>query len=123
MCTELGDPLARRRAVEHDARPLGPEDDVLGHGEARDEHEVLVDHRQPGQHGVSRVLEPHRLAVDPNLALVRVIQPEQDVHQGRLAGAVFTQQRVNLAPANGKLDAIVGHDTGKPLDDPPHLDR
>ena len=80
---ELGDPLAGRLAVEHDPRSLGPENDVLGHREARDEHEVLVDHGQPGQHGISRALEPHRLTVDPDLALVRVVQPEQDVHQGR----------------------------------------
>ncbi len=83
---------------------------------------MLVDHRQPGEHGISRALEPHRLTVDPDLAFVRVVQPEQDVHQGRFAGAVLAQQRVDLAATNGELDAVVGDDPGEPLDDPPHLD-
>ena len=120
---ELGDPLPGRLAVEHDPRSFGPENDVLGHGEAGDEHEVLVDHRQPGEHGIARALEPHRLTVDPDLALVRVVEPEQDVHQGRFAGAVLAQQRVDLAATNGELDAVVGDDSGESLDDPPHLDR
>ena len=39
------------------------------------------------------------------------------------AGAVLAEQRVNLAATNGELDAVVGDDSGEPLDDPPHLDR
>ena len=83
---------------------------------------MLVDHGQPGEHGIARALEPHRLTVDPDLALVRVVQPEQDVHQGRFAGAVLAEQGVDLAATNGELDAVVGDDAGESLDDPPHLD-
>ena len=37
------------------------------------------------------------LAVEQDLALVRLQQPVQDVHQGRLAGAVLAEQGVHLA--------------------------
>ena len=123
LSTQLGHPLPGSVAVEHDAGTFRPENDVLGDGEARDEHEVLVDHGQPGEHGVARVLESDRLTVDQNLALIGVIQPEEDVHQGRLAGAVFAEQGVDLALLDGELDAVVGNDTGESFDDSPHFDR
>ena len=40
-----------------------------------------------------------RLSVDPDLAGIRVVEPEEDVHQRRFAGAVFAEQGVNLALA------------------------
>src|SRR5215212_3583867 len=83
---------------------------------------MLVDHRQPGEHSVSSAVKSDRLTIDPDLTFVRVVEPEQDVHQGRFAGAVLAQQSVNLAATNRELDAVIGHDTGEPLDDPPHLD-
>ena len=39
----------------------------------------------------------HRLAVDQDLALVGLVEPVEDVHQGGLAGAVLAEQRVDLA--------------------------
>src|SRR5688500_1346855 len=83
---------------------------------------MLMDHRQSGEHGIARALESNRLTVDPDLPFVRVVEPEQDVHQGRFAGPVLAEQRVNLTATNGELDAVIGDDAGKPLDDLPHLD-
>ena len=39
------------------------EDDVLGHGHDRDQHEVLVHHADPEVDGPPRRVDPHRLAV------------------------------------------------------------
>ena len=59
-----------------------------------------------------------RLAVDQDLALVRLVEPVEDVHQRRLAGAVLAEQRVHLALAQVEVDAVVRDDAGEPLRDP-----
>ena len=92
---------ARRRSSR--PRPAGarssPERDVLGHGEDRDQHEVLVHHADAGGDRVLGGADVHRLVVDQDLALVGLDQPVQDVHQGGLAGAVLAEQGVDLARA------------------------
>src|SRR4051794_435539 len=95
--SDLADPLLGRRAIEHKIWAFGPEDDVLSDREAGDEHEVLMHHPQSGGEGISRTVEPRRLAIDANGPGIRVIKPKEDVHQGRLAGAVLTEQGMNLA--------------------------
>ena len=67
-------------------------------------------------------LDAHGLAVDQDLALVRVVEPVQDVHQRRLAGAVLAEQRVHLAAPEIEVDVVVGDDAGKALGDPAKLE-
>ena len=43
--------------------------------------------------------------VDVNFASVRRDNPGEDVHQGRLAGAVLAQQRMDLAGIQVEIDA------------------
>ena len=50
------------------------------------------------------------LPADLDLALVRVVEPVEDVHQRRLAGAVLAEQRVHLALAQVEVDVVVGDD-------------
>ena len=76
---------------------LHAEGDVLRDREHGHEHEVLVHHPDAGRDGVLRRVELGLLAVEQDLALVRLQQPVQDVHQGRLAGAVLAEQGVHLA--------------------------
>ena len=59
-----------------------------------------------------------RLAVEQDLALVRLGQPEQDVHQRGLARAVLAEQRVDLARLHGEVDVVVGHEAAVALRDP-----
>ena len=61
----VGDLLLRCRLVEQDAvlDRLRPQDDVLGDGHHRDEHEVLVHHPDTGVDRVARRAERDRLAV------------------------------------------------------------
>ena len=56
-------------------------------------------------------------AVEQDLALVGLQQPVQDVHQGRLAGAVLAEQGVHLARGHRKIDPVVGHQRAEPLGD------
>jgi hypothetical protein len=60
---------------------------------------VLVDHPDAALDRVVRRRDPHGLAVQEDLALVRVVEPVEDVHQRRLASSVLAEQRVHLAAA------------------------
>ena len=71
---------------------------------------MLVHHPDAGVDRGARRAELHRLARDHDLALVRVVEPVEDVHQGRLAGAVLAEQRVDLALAEVEVDVVVGDD-------------
>ena len=62
------------------------------------------------------------LAIDEDLALVRLQQPEQDVHQRRLAGAVLADDRVDLAALDGEVHILVGDERAEPLGDRFQLD-
>ncbi len=84
--------LAERSRCRFDA-----EHHVLGHSEHRDEHEVLMDHADPGRDGVTGRFEGDGLTIDEDLAFVGVVQPVHDVHQRRLARPVFADEREYFA--------------------------
>ena len=104
-------------------RRLFAENDVLSDGHDRDQHEVLVHHPDAGVDRRARRAEPNRVAAYLDLALVRVVEPVEDVHQGRLAGTVLAQQRMNLAFAEVEADVIVRHDPWEALGDVAHLEH
>ena len=89
----------------------------------RHEHEVLVDHADPAGDGVGRAVDRDRLAVEQDLALVGDGQPVQDVHEGRLAGAVLAEQGMDLARPEVEVDVVVGEHARIALRDAPHLER
>ena len=95
------------------------EDDVLGHGKRRDQHEVLVDHPDAKANGIERTMQVDGLAVEEDLAGIRSQKAVHDVHQGGFAGAVFAQQRVDLAPADVQVHAVIRPQLSEGLDDPP----
>ena len=70
-----------------------------------------------------RVGDLHDLAIERISPAVRLRQPVEDVHQRRLAGAVLTEQRVDLARAHIEVDVVVREDTRVALRDAPHLER
>ena len=70
--------------------------------------------RQPicrGTHGPSG---------ERDLAGVGFVNARQNLDQGRLAGAVLTEQRVNLAAIEIEVDVIEGDRRGEALDEPGH---
>ena len=101
---DLADPLAGGVEVERAGEPGGlvAEHDVLGDGEDRDEHEVLVDHADAGGDRVAGAGEVLHHVVEDDLALVGRVEAVEDVHQRGLAGAVLAEQRVDLARLDGQ---------------------
>jgi hypothetical protein len=83
---------------------------------------MLVHHAEAGLDGVLGRAQRHRLAIGQDLALVRLGQPVQDVHQGGLARAVLAEQRVDLARLDGQVDPVVGHEGAVPLGDTPQFE-
>ena len=102
---------------ERALRRLAGEDDVLRHAHDRDEHEALVHHPDPVVDRVVRRVDEDPLAVQPDLALVRVVEPVEDVHEGRLARAVLAEEGVHLALRELEVDLVVREHSGEVLRD------
>src|SRR5207244_492385 len=88
LLRQLAHTLLGAALVEEDALArLDAEDDVLGHRHHRDEHEMLVHHPDAGLDRIARRAEVDGLPVQEDVAAVSVVEPVQDVHERRLAGA------------------------------------
>src|SRR5690606_24591209 len=85
--------------------------------------EVLVHHANAPGDGIPGALEAHGLTVDDDVALVRVVEPVQDVHQAGLARAVLAHQREQLARADVEGHVVQRRDAAKPLVDVPKGDQ
>ena len=90
---------------------------VLRGCEHVDQFEMLMDHADAVREGVLGVADGDFLSVHEDLPLVRIIDARQHVHERRLAGAVFAEQRHNNAVINVKIDFIVGNDATETLRD------
>ena len=124
---EAGGELADRapgggEVEEAEGAGLVAEHDVLGDGERRHQHEVLVDHADPRAHGVAGAAEADRGVVQQDLAAVGPVQPVQHVHQRGLARSVLPQQGVDLTGLDHEVDRIVGHEGAEDLRDPSELE-
>ena len=75
---------------------LPAEEDVGGDVEGRGDGEVLVDGLDAGAARIARGAEVHALAVEPDLALVRLQRARERLDQRRLAGAVVADDREDL---------------------------
>ena len=75
-----------------------------------------------GGHGVERRAEADRRAAQANLARIRRLQPEQDAHQGRLAGPVLAHHPVDFAALDREVDMIIGDKAAVALDDADSFD-
>ena len=56
-----------------------------------------------------------------DLALIRLHQPVQDVHQRGLAGPVLAEQAADLAGGDPEVDVVVGHEAAEALRDAAQL--
>ncbi len=116
---DADDEVARRLPVEPAAFTEG---DVLPHEELVDEAEVLV-HHSDAQRGRSlRIGDVLLAAVDRDRAAIGRDEPDEDAHQGRLAGAVLAEHAVHLAAVEVEVDAVAGDDVAEVLGDPADRD-
>ena len=111
--------VIRRGKVVGEALPTSTsaELDVLGDGEDRYQHEMLVDHADARGHRVARALKADQLVVNEDLAAIGVVQPVEDVHQGALAGPVLAEQSMDLTGADHQVNRIVGDQRAEALGD------
>src|SRR3989442_13491914 len=65
-------------------------------------------------------MKPHGLAVELDLARVRLVEAREDVREGRLPGAVLAEERVNLAGGRLEVHRVVRDHPRKELRDPAH---
>ncbi len=89
------------------------EDDVFGHRMRLDQGEMLLDHGDAQLHGVFGGMDGLFYAIDQDLAFVGAVKAVEHLHDGALAGAVFAQQRQDLAFADLQRDILVGDHLGK----------
>ena len=105
LLADLGDTGSQ---VAWDQPPDVAEGDVLPHGECFDEREVLMHHPDPVLGSGNRILDLHRGAGAPDLAGVGDDEPDQDLHQRRLAGTVLTEHAVDATTVEREIDVGAG---------------
>ncbi len=116
---QLGDRLSGGGAIEETVPGrLGPEDDVLGHGQRGEKLERLVDHAETGMDGIEWGAESDLLAPDPDGPVIGSEEPVEDRHERALPGAVLADDGMDDARLDGQIDPVVGHHAGVALGDP-----
>jgi hypothetical protein len=90
------DPIDAVKPLER----LGAENDVLGHGERGSELEVLMHHADSSGDRLPRPSKIDGFAAQADVAAVPRNKAVEDVHERRLAGAVFPDQGMDLAGAH-----------------------
>ena len=78
------------------------DEDVLGDRQVREDHRLLVDGRDAEALRVLGGGDADRRAIDADLAGVLLLDAGHDLDQGRFAGPVLAQQRVDLATRSSR---------------------
>ena len=111
-----------RRLIDKAANPhrLPAKDDVLTNREMRNQVEFLMDARNAGLLGLSRVLNVDRMTVKSDFACVLLVCAAQNLYQGRFSRAVLAKQHVDFTPAKIEVHAIQSDQTRKAFPDMTH---
>ena len=117
LSEELPRPLVHPAAVDgaEPGQRLEAHEDVLGHVEVREQLRVLVDRDHAARPGRHRRGEAHRLAVEPDLARIGLLDAGDDADQRALAGAVLAQDGVDRARGDGEAHALERADAAEAL--------
>ena len=100
---------------------VAPDIDILADGTLRDGLQFLVHHRNAAVQCIQRSLDLDLLSLINDLAFVHVVDTKHALHQGRLARAVLSHQRMDGAGFQFQLCVIQCLDAGERLDDITHL--
>ena len=124
---KLRDLLVGLLHVHHGKEPKGApfglhaQDDVFCHGVVFHQLEVLVHHADRVGGGVVGGAHLHALAVDDDLAGVRLVHTKEHAHERGFACAVLAQKGIHLAALYLDGHVVIGDDAGKALGDMPHF--
>ena len=116
---DLDHPPPSRPPVQ---RSAFAEDDVLPDAKGLDQAEVLMDHPDPVPGCVVGIADDLPLAVDEYRAGISGNQPDQDLHQGGLAGAVLAEDAMDTAVVQAQVHVVAGHDGAEALRDALEMD-
>jgi len=94
---------------------MSPYVQIFGNGELWEQVEFLRDHRDSGGFRIARGDERHLPSFDLQSPLVRRVKPVYDFHQRALAGAVFSDERMDLAGKKVEIDSVYGRHAAKPF--------
>ena len=97
--------------------------DILGHRHGLDQHEMLVDHADPGLEGRPRIVVGELPALVDDDARVGPHHAEQHLHEGALARAVLSEQADDLAGLDVEIDAGIGPHRPIAFGDAAHLEN
>src|SRR5690606_18421783 len=106
-----GGPAVQKRPVNG----FVAQHDVFGHGEHGNQLEMLVNHADAERDGVVWIANCDRPAINQDFALIWLVQPVDEVHQGAFARAVFAQQAQDLTLVELEVDMVIGEHAWKPL--------
>ncbi len=105
--------------VHHEPSPdLTPHEDVARNREVRRQEDLLVDQHDAASLGLLRPGETDGLARHRHRAAGGYEIAGQELHQGRLAGAVLTDDRMHLARHERERDVAQHLDGPEPLREP-----
>jgi hypothetical protein len=127
----VSEPREQRRGlpvhlVEVEQRPaarLVRQEDALGDAQVRDEVELLVDRRDAALERSRGITVRKRLAKEEDLAAGRLHRAGDALDERRLAGAVGTEQAVDLGRVDVEIDPLERFDSRKLLDEVPDLEN
>src|SRR5215212_5351082 len=97
------------------------EKDVLRDGQLGDEIELLVNGGNTAMLGVARTCQRQWLPIEEKLAVVVRVDAAEQLHQGRLTGAVLADQGMHFAALDRERDVVQRSHTGEPLADVSNL--
>ena len=89
------------------------ENDILIDGQRRRELEVLVYHADAQLNGIARRSDGYLFAAEEDLALRRLQDAIEHIHEGGLTGAVFTDDGADLPFLHCQINVIVGSKVSK----------
>ena len=98
------------------------DENVLGDGLRGEVQQFLVNEGDAVALGIFRRMEPDLAAVEEDVAGIGVVDAAEDVHQGRLAGAVDADEADNLAGANLERNVVERLDARELLGDSRHAE-
>src|ERR1700760_2330904 len=70
---------------------------------------MLMHHADAMRDGGGGAVVANLAALDQHRALIGLVQPEQDVHQGAFAGAVLADDRMKFAGVEGQRHPVKRH--------------
>jgi hypothetical protein len=115
----FGDHALRIDAPAEGAR-LAQDEEVLRHRAVRQDAQLLEDHRDAAIEPLAQRQRRDVLAIEDDTAAIRRVDPDEDLHQGRFAGAVLTEQGVCFARVDDEIDVDQNLIFAKRLPDPLH---